>query len=414
MKWLAVLALFAVSHAEASPLGKRLDMILSKHTLAGVLAARIENGEIVDLAASGCARIAPNDTSCAVKLTPDHFVRVASISKLVATLGVMKLVEQGKLDLDKDISKYLGLKLRNPAFPDKIITTRMILSHTSSVRDNELYWVDYPGKLDELLDDENRFDADHAPGKYFKYANLNFGIVGQLIEKVSGQRFDRFMQANVFAPLGVSAGYNWSGLETLPGKQVAILYRKKQDENPWNPDGPWFEQIDDYGGKRPVQKGRGYEGDPRGYKIGTNGTLFSPQGGLRISLRNLAKITAWLASSDNAQIRDMVKPVWAYNEKAENGDTEGGFFKGYASGAQIYRGGPAAFPKPVPSHFADAYGLRGGLFFDPATRRGWIYLITGFPNDPMQGAPAKACAYPGLAPAEADVMCALWSPASRK
>src|SRR5690242_14123245 len=67
-------------------------------------------------------------------VTPDDPVRVASVSKLVATIGVMKLVEAGKLDLDSDVSRWLGWALRNPAFPDRPVTLREILSHTSSVR----------------------------------------------------------------------------------------------------------------------------------------------------------------------------------------------------------------------------------------------------------------------------------------
>jgi CubicO group peptidase (beta-lactamase class C family) len=53
------------------------------------------------------------------KVTADDPVRIASISKLVTTLGVMRLVDKGKLDLDRDVSDYLGWKLRHPAFPDK-------------------------------------------------------------------------------------------------------------------------------------------------------------------------------------------------------------------------------------------------------------------------------------------------------
>ena len=70
-------------------------------------------------------------------ITPVDPVRVASVSKLVVAIGVMKLVEAGKLDLDSDVSRWLGWSLRNPAFPDRPITLRQLLSHTSSVRDHD-------------------------------------------------------------------------------------------------------------------------------------------------------------------------------------------------------------------------------------------------------------------------------------
>ena len=61
------------------------------------------------------------------RVTLDDPVRVASISKLVVGVGVMKLVEQGKLDLDGDVSRWLGWNLRNPAFPDRPVTLHMLL-----------------------------------------------------------------------------------------------------------------------------------------------------------------------------------------------------------------------------------------------------------------------------------------------
>jgi CubicO group peptidase (beta-lactamase class C family) len=69
----------------------------------------------------------------------DDPVRVASISKLVGALAVMRLVDQGKIVLDRDINDYLGWRVRNPAFPDQPITMQQLLTHRSGIRDN----VDY-------------------------------------------------------------------------------------------------------------------------------------------------------------------------------------------------------------------------------------------------------------------------------
>src|SRR6476659_253122 len=89
------------------------------------------------LTASGASGLA--DRAGGRRLTIDSPVRIASISKLVVALGVMRLVEQGRLDLDRDVSDTLGWTLRNPAFPDRPITLRLLLSHRSSLRDD----VDY-------------------------------------------------------------------------------------------------------------------------------------------------------------------------------------------------------------------------------------------------------------------------------
>ncbi|HEX7850758.1 MAG TPA: serine hydrolase domain-containing protein, partial [Sphingomonas sp.] len=77
-------------------------------------------------------------------VTPDDPVRIASISKLVTTIAVMRLVERGTLDLDSDVSKWLGYSFRNPAFPDTPITLRLLLSHRSSLTDT----IDYVLPLD--------------------------------------------------------------------------------------------------------------------------------------------------------------------------------------------------------------------------------------------------------------------------
>ena len=80
-------------------------------------------------------------------VTIDDPARVASISKLVVAIGVMRLSEQGKLDLDRDVNEYLCWRVRNPAFPDAPITLRALLSHQSGLRDS----VDYIVPLDGIL-----------------------------------------------------------------------------------------------------------------------------------------------------------------------------------------------------------------------------------------------------------------------
>lgn len=98
-------------------------------------------------------------------VTVDDPVRVASISKLVTALGVMRLVDAGALDLDRDVSDYLGWRLRNPAFPDTPISLRLLLSHQSSLIDGgELYIVPLGTTVRERLADPRVWDAGHAPG----------------------------------------------------------------------------------------------------------------------------------------------------------------------------------------------------------------------------------------------------------
>ncbi len=398
--------LFCSAPACAETLMQKMETVRLNHALPGILAARVKNGRIAEAIAVGCARFDAKGDACLESLTPDHAVRIASISKMIVAVGVAELARAGKLDLDRDVNGYLGFSLRNPAFPNQPITTRMLLAHTSSLRDGETYSAAYPAPLTDLLKSQGRFDIAHGPGGFFTYCNFNYGVIGQIIEKVSGQRFDIFMQEAVFKPKKINAGYNWSGARDLNKLKVATLYRKKKEfDEVWTPSGPWIPQVDDFGGKAPVPSVRGLSYVPAEYQIGTNGTLFSPQGGLRISVRDLAKIMARLASAREPHLVAMANPVWAYT--GTNGDNYDGLFTAYASGPQLYRpwkDGPA-----LAGHFGEAYGMQGAAFYNIAKKSGWIFLITGFSDAPNKGAIKSNCTYPGIVPAEADAMCALFS-----
>ena len=151
------------------------------------------------------------DPSTGRAVTLDDPVRIASVSKLVVAIGVMRLVEQGKLDLDRDVAAYLGWNLRNPAFPDRPITLRQLLSHTSGLRDgDDAYVVPLGGSLQQALADPAVWDSGHGPGDgYFAYANFNFPVIASVMEKASGERFDLLMKRLVLGPMNLDACFNW-------------------------------------------------------------------------------------------------------------------------------------------------------------------------------------------------------------
>ncbi|MFO1340021.1 MAG: serine hydrolase domain-containing protein [Burkholderiaceae bacterium] len=256
--------------------------------LAGLSVLVMRAGQVVFEGKWGQRFIDPADERRSLPVTADTLFRMASVSKLFVALGVMRLVEAGRLDLDADAGRWLGHPLRNPHFPGVPITPRLLLSHRSSLRDEGGYVVEPGQALQDLLLPggalhgtgrcwaEPSADVDMRPGAYFSYCNLNYGVLGSVIERASGQRFDRFMHEQVLAPLGMSGGFDPSTFSDAQVAQVATLYRKAPDENgPWDPRGPWLPQADDWRGRRP-----GPLPGLDGYALGRNGTLFGPQGRL--------------------------------------------------------------------------------------------------------------------------------------
>ena len=94
----------------------------------------------------------------------------------------MRLAEQGKLDLDRDVGAYLGWQVRNPAFPDAPITYAALLSHRSGLRDNVDYIVPLDGDLSVLMADNKAWELRYPPGEYFSYANINSPLIAAVME----------------------------------------------------------------------------------------------------------------------------------------------------------------------------------------------------------------------------------------
>src|SRR5437763_1748302 len=90
----------------------------------------------------------------------------ANAKSATAAIAVMKLIDEGKLDLTSDVSHWLGWSLRNPRFPDRPITLPMLLSHTASVREHDDdYVIPLGGSLQQVMADPANWDPQHGPGE---------------------------------------------------------------------------------------------------------------------------------------------------------------------------------------------------------------------------------------------------------
>ena len=338
------------------------------------------------------------DPAAGRTVTPDDPVRIASISKLVVAIGVMKLVEQGKLDLDSDVSHWLGWRLRNPDFPDRPITLAMLLSHTSSLRDyQDQYAIPLGDTVQSVLADTHSWDAKHGPAEgYFTYSNLNFPVVASVVERATGERFDLWMRREVIEPMKFDACYNWPACSDATVARAVVL---TQDGKPVR---------DDLAGKRPdcalyVEKG---SCDIGRWRLGENGALFAPQGGLRISMRDLGRVGRMLLNDGTLDgvrilspqsVQALLSPRWRYDGR--NGDTDKGFYCSYGLAAQSLptkvpgcRDDPLGDGGAWAGHAGDAYGLRSGLWIDRQRGVGVAYFVTGLSDDPARGRSAYRAA----------------------
>lgn len=326
------------------------------------------------------------DRSTRRPLTADDPVRVASISKLVVALGVLRLVDQRRIDLDADVSRYLGWRLRHPAHPDRPITLAMLLSHRSGLADGINYVLPLDADLESALRDPAAWDRGRRPGGAFAYANINFPVVAAAMEGATGERFDRLMHRLVFQPLRIDACYNWTMCSDDAVARAVTLYRPNGDV-----------ARDDLGGQRPdcpVVPASDGSCDLATYRLARHGAAFSPQGGLRISARGLARIGQLLLRDGDRFLsprsfrRWMQMPAVTALPSASVGEGgEGSFFCRYGLAIQQLatrrdgcRDDPVGDGRPRIGHSGDAYSLRSGLYVDRERGTGIVWFVTENPE----------------------------------
>lgn len=340
-------------------------------------------------------------------MTEDSRFRMASVSKMFTVFTIMQLAEAGKLSLDEDVSEYLGFRLRHPSYPDVPITLRSLASHTSGLRDGKVYSIPPSVGVRAFFRPGSPYweggahfaPAGQMPGIYFTYCNLNYGLLGTVIEAVTGQRFDQYQKTHILKDLDCRADYVPGNLEAPEFARLGTIYRKQDRQGRWEEKGPWQGIMDDFGGVQPPRETLSLQNpyaqdvcqtyDLAGYQPGTNATIFSPQGGLRLSLEELGHVLAMLLHDGRyagrqvlrpASLQAMFSPQWTYD--GYNGDTCGQTLLTYGLGEFFVDGrGPArcCHTKAIDlwGHTGQAFGLLSGLFIRPGTGSGFAYVMNG-------------------------------------
>jgi len=190
-------------------LGQRISALRETYEVPGVSIALVKEGRIAWAEAFGYA-----DLATGRRMTSDTYLRVQSISKPVTAWGVLRLVEQGDIDLDGYVQQYLGSALLpETEFHEEKVTIRQLLSHTAGMPLGDVLMIYSP--LDEVpsLRENLRREATLTaePGVAFSYSNVGYNLLELVVEEVTGRDFAEYMQAEVLTPLGLpNASFVWS------------------------------------------------------------------------------------------------------------------------------------------------------------------------------------------------------------
>lgn len=205
--------------AEGSPLHQQADyaQVLVKHHVLGS-SLLLKQGEQQTLVHASVGED--------IQHQADHLTlyRVASITKVATTLTIMRLWEDGALSLDAAVTEYLPKECTSKPALDGV-TIRHLLCHTSGLRDVPAYQhvLDQGGTLLDVLHAEGIRQS--RPGEQFAYCNFGFGLLGCVLEQVTGQPLSEAMEDFLFAPLAMRAAMDAS---TLPAEHIMPIRRVLQ------------------------------------------------------------------------------------------------------------------------------------------------------------------------------------------
>ena len=313
--------------------------------------------------------------------------RIASVSKLMVGELMRRLHAKKRINADADVSELMDYPLRHPEFPETPITLRRLVSHSSGIIDPPVYWMAAPGNIRDLISPDI-WEPGVQPGTGFRYSNLNCGLAATVMEAAAGERFDRLFTRYVAEPLGLNIGFNWSGVSAAKRARGFPAMR--------GGDEAWEVQVDGAdtlaGGEPAILREPGFHLDD--YEPGTNGTLFSPQGGLRASLDDLLVIGRDVVLAQP----QLWQPRWraedtggrgAESEVIDGRGGDGGHFVAFGEGIYVYPDGPLPTPSRAwVGHHGEAYGVYCGIWVVPNTGAVFVHADLGSPPDgsPLTGA----------------------------
>jgi CubicO group peptidase (beta-lactamase class C family) len=204
----------AYSQEPFLPAESYISQQIALNKIPGIACCVVKGNQMIWGAAKGYANVENK-----IPMDIDLVMNIASISKTFTATAVMQLWEQNRISLEADINDYLPLTIRNPHHPDLPITPFQLLTHTSSMVDGDHYDASYADgdpaiSLEDWIEgylvpggpyyDPSQNFSKTEPGSQHDYSNVGFGLLGYLVEQISGMPFHLYCRKNILAPLGMN------------------------------------------------------------------------------------------------------------------------------------------------------------------------------------------------------------------
>ncbi len=320
---------------------------MQQHKMVGLSVAVVKEGRIIYTHAFGLKNIVTG-----TPLTDSSMFRIASISKSFSATAIMQLVQAKKLSLHDDVSKLIGFPVHNPKFPGKVITLKMLMSHTSSINDSRGYFT-----YDSINPAKSANWAlcynDYPPGEGYQYCNYNYNMIGGIIERASGERFDHYIKTHILDPLHLYGGYEVAALDS---SKFATLYVYDSAIKKYTASDGAYRQnrnVIDH------------------YELGVSTPTFSPTGGMKISAVDLAKYMTMHMYYGTYKGTRIISRKSAKTMQRKVSDGDGGYGLAIETKKDLIPG------KTMKGHTGSAYGLYSIMFFQPKEKFGIVAITNG-------------------------------------
>ncbi len=229
------------------------DFVRANPRVSSLAMLVVKDGAIVYSHTAGFADVARTRAP-----TESTLYKTSSIAKLIIAVAVMQQVELGLLDLDADVGNHLPFALRNPAYPNQVITARMLMKHGAGLAlpdfgavSDKLFDLDDPSvivSLHPLIQDvltpgspeyRDAIWLAGEPGSVHRNSNVGMVLLAWIVERLSGMHFIDYAKTYVFLPLGMVASSHY--FPDLDPNEVATLF--DSNDNPVGQTSNWFYPI---------------------------------------------------------------------------------------------------------------------------------------------------------------------------